>query len=82
MPRLRRLSGKEIIEILKQFGFEIDRVKGSHHIMTRVVGDQVQTLTVPIHRKKPLALGTLRSIYRDALEYLSEDDLKSYFYGE
>jgi predicted RNA binding protein YcfA (HicA-like mRNA interferase family) len=37
MPKLRRLSGLEVIKILEAFGFEVVRVKGSHHVMQRTV---------------------------------------------
>lgn len=30
MPKLRRLSGKEVLIILQSLGFEIVRVRGSH----------------------------------------------------
>ncbi|MBK8029643.1 MAG: type II toxin-antitoxin system HicA family toxin [Chloroflexi bacterium] len=30
MPKLKRLSGKELIKILERFGFELISQKGSH----------------------------------------------------
>jgi predicted RNA binding protein YcfA (HicA-like mRNA interferase family) len=47
------------------------RVTGSHHIYTRP-GSRAH-LSVPIHRNKPLKVGTLRALLRAA--ELTEDDL-------
>jgi predicted RNA binding protein YcfA (HicA-like mRNA interferase family) len=82
MPRLRRLSGAEIVQILEGFGFEVIDIKGSHHKLRRVVDEQRQTLHVPVHGRKPLPMGTLRSIYREACAYIPKDDLNPHFYAE
>lgn len=82
MPRLRRLSGAEIIKILEGFGFEVISIKGSHHKLRRIVHGQKQTLNVAVHGSKPVSTGTLRSIYREACVYIPEDKLQSYFYGD
>ena len=37
MPRLRKLSGAEIITILQVFGFEVIKSEGSHHKLRRIV---------------------------------------------
>ena len=79
MPRLRRLSGREVIAILEGFGFEVISSKGSHHKLRRVVSGNKQTLHVPVHGNREIPLGTLRSIYRDACRYIPEDDLKPHF---
>jgi predicted RNA binding protein YcfA (HicA-like mRNA interferase family) len=81
MPRLRRLSGAEVIRILKQFGFEVIRVRGSHHILRRVVGEETQTVNVPVHANKVLASGLLKRLYRDLSRYISEDELYPHFYA-
>jgi len=39
MPKLRRLSGPEVIAILEKFGFIVTRVKGSHHRLKLVLDD-------------------------------------------
>ncbi|MGQ9799793.1 MAG: type II toxin-antitoxin system HicA family toxin [Ignavibacterium sp.] len=33
MPKLTKLTGKQLIRVLKKFGFEIIRIKGSHTIL-------------------------------------------------
>ena len=81
MPRLRRLSGAQVIRILSQFGFEVIRIKGSHHILRRVVEGQTQTINVPVHANKDLAAGLLRRLYRDSCRYIPEDELYPHFYA-
>jgi predicted RNA binding protein YcfA (HicA-like mRNA interferase family) len=82
MPRLRRLSGLEIIDILDDFGFAVISIKGSHHKLRRVVDGSKQTLIVPVHGKKPLQTGTILSIYRTACTYIPEDQIALLFYTE
>ena len=55
MSKLPRLSGAEVIKILvKEFGFQAVRQKGSHIALRKVV------TIVPLH--KEVKLGTLFSI--------------------
>jgi predicted RNA binding protein YcfA (HicA-like mRNA interferase family) len=82
MPRLRRLSGGELIKILEGFGFEVISIKGSHHKLRRTVDGEKQTLHVPVHGNRPIATGTLRTIYRQACSYIPEDELYPHFYAE
>lgn len=82
MPKLRRLNGKQVIGIFGKFGFEVDRIKGSHHHLVRITDDKPERITVPVHGKKAIALPTLRQIYRDGCKYISEDELKEHFYTE
>lgn len=79
MPKLRVLSGKEVIKILSKFGFEVVSQKGSHVKLRRVLSDGTkQTLTVPLHEE--LDKGTLKAIIRQASRYIPEEELKRYFY--
>jgi predicted RNA binding protein YcfA (HicA-like mRNA interferase family) len=57
-----RLSGKEIVKALLKDGWDIDRVRGSHHILRHADGCQT---SVPVHGSRPLPAGTLASICRD-----------------
>ncbi len=81
MPKLRSLSGKELLKIFEQYGFEVIRIRGSHYRLRRTIEGKNQFLTIPVHGKKPLRTGTLRAIYRQALQYLQEDELMEHFYG-
>jgi len=79
MPKLRTLSGREVLKILSRFGFEVVSQRGSHVKLRRVLSDGTrQTLTIPLHDE--LDKGTLRAIYRQALRYITEEDLKRHFY--
>ena len=79
-PKLKRLSGKEVISILNKFGFALFTQRGSHIKLRRIgsAGDK-QTLTVPFHDE--LDVGTLRAIIRQASRYVPEEYLKPYFYA-
>jgi predicted RNA binding protein YcfA (HicA-like mRNA interferase family) len=79
MSKLKRLSAKEVIAILTQFGFEIYSQRGSHIKLRRVSTTGKETLTVPNHRQ--LDTGTCRAIYRQACRYIPESELFGYFYS-
>lgn len=64
MPRLQRCSGKEAVSALERLGFSIDRQRGSHVIMKNFTQHPIATCVVPMH--KELALGTLKSVLRQA----------------
>ena len=78
-PKLKRLSGAEVVGILRTFGFEVHSQRGSHAKLRRIVsGGDKQTLTVPLHTE--LDAGTLRAIIRQARRYVPETDLEHHFY--
>jgi len=81
MPKLRRLSGFEVIRILESFGFTVHAQAGSHVKLRRIgpLGEK-QTLTIPRH--KELDTGTVRAIFRQASRYIPEQDLRPHFYTE
>ena len=81
MPRLRRLSAKEVVAELNRLGFVSISQRGSHVKLRRIssAGDK-ETLTVPMHQQ--LDTGTLRAIVRQARRYLSENEIKASFYIE
>lgn len=63
MPKLPRLTSKQIIFILKQNGFQLDYVTGSHFVFYHPL--ERKTVMVPYHNKD-LAKGTLYSILKQA----------------
>jgi predicted RNA binding protein YcfA (HicA-like mRNA interferase family) len=69
--RKARLSGKELIRILGEFGFKVVRVKGSHHFLK---SDDGRATVVPVHRGEILGPGLLSKILKDA--ELTDHDLK------
>jgi predicted RNA binding protein YcfA (HicA-like mRNA interferase family) len=79
-PRLRRLSGRDVVAILGQFGFAVLSQRGSHVKLRRTgTGGEKQTLTIPLHDE--LDAGTLTAIMRQASRYVSEEQLKPHFYA-
>jgi len=81
MPRLRRLSGQDVIRALSGFGFRPTSQRGSHVKLMRLTPEgERQTLTVPNHRE--LDPGTLRAISRQATRYISAGELRPLFYHE
>jgi len=78
MPKPRRLSGRELIRILGQFGFVAISQRGSHVKVRRVSGSANQTLTVPAHDE--LDIGTLRAVLRQASRFVPEEELRRAFY--
>jgi predicted RNA binding protein YcfA (HicA-like mRNA interferase family) len=63
MPRLPRLTSREIIAVLGKVGFSLARQSGSHMIFKNAAGKRV---TVPFHAAKTLHPKVLKSILRDA----------------
>jgi predicted RNA binding protein YcfA (HicA-like mRNA interferase family) len=82
MPKLRRLNGKEVVKILEGFGFRVFSQKGSHIRLQRIVNGQEQRIVVPVHGNREIKIGTLKDIYNQAKELVSERELKSHFYTE
>ena len=62
MPRAPRLTGRDVIAALRELGFVVIRVKGSHHFVRHADG---RTTVVPVHRGEVLGIGLLASIARD-----------------
>ena len=79
MPKLKILSGGEVIQILGKFGFSMASQKGSHVKLKRTLKNTPkQILTIPSH--KELDRGTLRAILRQASRYIPEAELAPHFY--
>ena len=63
MPKLPRLTAREIATALEKAGFSLARQSGSHMIYKNAAGKRV---TVPFHGSKILHPKILKSILRDA----------------
>jgi predicted RNA binding protein YcfA (HicA-like mRNA interferase family) len=70
MPELRRVSGQEAIRALERLGFVQVRQRGSHVVLKKQTLEGEVGCVVPLHRG--LAIGTLRSILRQAQVTLNE----------
>jgi predicted RNA binding protein YcfA (HicA-like mRNA interferase family) len=81
MPKLRSLSGQDLLRILAGFGFNPLTQRGSHVKLRRTPqGLAQQTLTIVLH--DDVDKGTLRAIFRQALRYIPEAELRPHFYTE
>ncbi len=69
MPKLPRLRGKELIAVLRQAGFDIIRIKGSHHFLRHADG---RATVVPVHTGDIIGPGLLKKILHD-VEWEVED---------
>jgi predicted RNA binding protein YcfA (HicA-like mRNA interferase family) len=62
MTKLPRLTGKKVIAALKKGGFEVLRVKSSHHFLRHADG---RTTVVPVHAGETIGPGLMQKILRD-----------------
>ncbi|MDE0716627.1 MAG: type II toxin-antitoxin system HicA family toxin [Rhodospirillaceae bacterium] len=80
MARLKRLTSREVLRILRGFGFEIVSIRGSHAKLVRLTAAGTrQVLTVPVHAE--LQVGTIRAIYRQASRFIDSAELQRKFYS-
>ena len=68
---MKSLSGKDLAKLLEERGWELRRIRGSHHIYVHP-GAQVR-LSVPIHGNHALKIGLLRHLLKEA--GISEDEI-------
>jgi len=62
MSKLPSLTGKEVIAALKKAGFEVARIRGSHHFIIHSDGRRT---VVPVHSAETIGSGLLAQILRD-----------------
>jgi len=62
MTSLPSLTGKELLPVLKKAGFEVLRIKGSHHFLRHQDG---RSTVVPVHSGETIGPGLLAKILRD-----------------
>ncbi len=68
---MKQISGKDLARAVKQRGWILARVHGSHHIF--VMNGRRERIVIPIHGNSPLKIGLLRALMKIA--GLTEDDL-------
>jgi predicted RNA binding protein YcfA (HicA-like mRNA interferase family) len=56
------VSGKKLLKILTNLGFETIRVKGSHYFLKHSDG---RCTTIPIHKNENIGIGLLLKILKD-----------------
>jgi len=70
-----------VLSIFEGFGFQRSGQRGSHIKLRRTSLDgRTQTLTVPNHRE--IDRGTLHAIYRQALRFIPESELRRWFFTD
>jgi len=62
MSTFPSLNGIQLIKALRHLGFEIIRIKGSHHFLRHPDG---RCTVVPVHRGESIGRGLLAQILRD-----------------
>jgi len=62
MTRLPRLKAREVIRALRRAGFEVVRIRGSHHYLRHSDG---RATVIPVHAGEIVGPGLLNSILRD-----------------
>jgi predicted RNA binding protein YcfA (HicA-like mRNA interferase family) len=70
MPKMPRISSKEVIRALERLGFDQVRQTGSHVVMKKETEDGEIGCVVPLHRE--LKVGTLSSILKQAQVSIEE----------
>ena len=63
MPKLPRITARQMAAALEKLGFSLTRQSGSHQIYRNAAGRRV---TLPFHAAKILHPKVLKSIMRDA----------------
>ena len=71
MNRFPSVTGSQLIKSLRKLGFEVIRMKGSHHFLRHPDG---RSTVIPVHRRETIGRGLLAQILRDC--ELSRDELQ------
>ena len=72
MPRMPRdISGRKLTKLLEQYGYQLEREKGSHIRFISTYKGTEHKITIPDHDN--LKIGTLSNILKDISAYLSID---------
>ncbi len=71
MSTFPSLTATKLIKALRKLGFEVVRIKGSHHFLQHPDG---RCTVVPVHRRETVGRGLLAQILRDC--ELSREELQ------
>ena len=69
MSTFPALNGTQLIKALRRLGFDLIRIKGSHHFLRHPDG---RCTVGPVHRGETIGRGLLAQIFRDC-EITPED---------
>jgi predicted RNA binding protein YcfA (HicA-like mRNA interferase family) len=59
---VKSVSGKEFARLLEKKGWQLKRVKGSHHVYVK--SGNPARMSVPIHGNQPLKIGLLKHLMK------------------
>lgn len=62
MSNLPSITGVQLIRALRRLGFDVVRVRGSHHFLKHADG---RCTVVPVHRGETIGRGLLAQILKD-----------------
>jgi predicted RNA binding protein YcfA (HicA-like mRNA interferase family) len=62
VPKYSVVTGKSLVLALRKLGFDVKRIKGSHHFLRHPDG---RTTVIPVHSGESLGPGLLAKILRD-----------------
>ncbi|MCX7102520.1 MAG: type II toxin-antitoxin system HicA family toxin [Methylobacter sp.] len=68
---MKSVSGKVFCKLLQLYGWQLQRIRGSHHIYAHP--DKMEILTFSVNANQDLKIGTLSKLLKDA--GLTEQDL-------
>jgi predicted RNA binding protein YcfA (HicA-like mRNA interferase family) len=68
---MKTVSGKEFVKLLQAKGWELQRIRGSHHILRHA--DFRDSVSVPVHGNTDLKIGLLKQLLKQT--GISEDEL-------
>jgi predicted RNA binding protein YcfA (HicA-like mRNA interferase family) len=71
MSTFPSITGMHLIRSLRKLGFEVIRIKGSHHFLQHPDG---RSTVVPVHRGETIGRGLLSQILKDC--DISKDELQ------
>ncbi len=72
MSNFPAITGRQLIKLLRKFGFTVIRTKGSHHFLQHSDG---RCTVVPVHRGESIGKGLLAQILRDC--DITREELRS-----
>ncbi len=62
MSNVPSVDGRKFIRALRKVGFEVIRIKGSHHFLRHFDG---RATVIPVHRKENIGIGLFHKILKD-----------------
>jgi predicted RNA binding protein YcfA (HicA-like mRNA interferase family) len=62
MSKIPSVTGREVITALKKIGFEVIRIRGSHHFLRH---PDDRCTVVPVHSGETIGIGLLNQILKD-----------------